>query len=160
MSYQNISATLSAADKKEILDALTAITAKLPFLVALTPEERRKCVKMGDKSLGFMEAGQAITRSNPEIFPGSFNAAEYVKDIDLFKALNEVQSTVSQLAAKLDDTQLALGSEIMQTSLDVYKYAKTAAKRTPGIKAAVEQMSARFKGMGRTPAPNGPKPPQ
>lgn len=52
MPYQNISAKLSPTDLEEIKAALATIEAKLPFLVHLTAEERRKLFKMGNtKSL-------------------------------------------------------------------------------------------------------------
>ena len=65
MPYQNIDASLSESDLQEIREHLQAITTKLPFLVALTVDERRKLYKMGDKSLAFVtnsvNAAQAKT---------------------------------------------------------------------------------------------------
>jgi Mlc titration factor MtfA (ptsG expression regulator) len=55
MSYQNITGTLSPADIQEIKAALQTVQKKLPFLVTLSPEERRKLLKMGDKSLAFVK---------------------------------------------------------------------------------------------------------
>ncbi len=52
MAYQNIAAALSPQDIQEIKAALQKIQQKMPFLVTLSTEERRKLVKMGDKSLG------------------------------------------------------------------------------------------------------------
>jgi hypothetical protein len=55
MPYQNIEATLSDADLKEIKAAISTIEAKMPFLVNLTTEERRSLFKMGDKRLAFVQ---------------------------------------------------------------------------------------------------------
>ncbi|AUB34783.1 Methyl-accepting chemotaxis protein [Nostoc flagelliforme CCNUN1] len=51
MADRNITGTLSAEDIQEIKAALQIIEQKMPFLIALTGQERRKLFKMGDKSL-------------------------------------------------------------------------------------------------------------
>lgn len=56
MAYQNINATLSDKDIQEIKAALQKIQEKLPFLITLSVEERRKLFKMGDKSLAKVNA--------------------------------------------------------------------------------------------------------
>ena len=40
---------------------------------------------------------------------------------------------------------MAVGSEAMTSSLTVYDYVKTAAKKTPGFKSLAEQLGERFK---------------
>ncbi len=45
MPYQNIDASLSAADMKAVKDAFNTILRKLPFLVSLTPQERKSMFK-------------------------------------------------------------------------------------------------------------------
>lgn len=52
MAYQNVNASISPQDIQEIKAALQTIQKKLPFLITLSLEERRKLLKMGDKSLG------------------------------------------------------------------------------------------------------------
>ena len=47
MSYQNISAVITAADKEAVQTAVQTIKAKLPFLVNLNPQERKRLRKMG-----------------------------------------------------------------------------------------------------------------
>jgi hypothetical protein len=51
MPYQNISASLSETDVQEIKAALETIEQKLPFLITLSTEERRKLFKMDLKAL-------------------------------------------------------------------------------------------------------------
>jgi hypothetical protein len=45
-----ISGTLSEADQAAVLAAITTIPEKIPFLLSLTPDQRRELVKMGSKS--------------------------------------------------------------------------------------------------------------
>ncbi|MEQ9553984.1 MAG: hypothetical protein RIM23_30735 [Coleofasciculus sp. G3-WIS-01] len=156
MPYQNISATLSDEDKEAIKAAIQTIEEKLSFLVNLSVEERRKLFKMGDKSLGFVQNSLNIAQSNPDILPNSFDFNEFVQDYKLALALQEIFLELRQLEEKIDDTLLAVGSEAMASSLEVYEYVKTAAKRTPGLKAAAEELGERFKAMkAKTPKSDG-----
>ncbi|MEA5564690.1 hypothetical protein [Anabaena sp. UHCC 0399] len=145
MPYQNITASLSAADIQEIKAALQTIQRKLPFLITLSPEERRKLVKMGDKSLAFVNNSVSAAKSNPEILPASFDVDELVRDYQLATTLAEVLTSMHQLAEQVDDTLMAVSSEAMTSSLTVYDYVKTAAKKTPGLKTVAEQLGERFK---------------
>ena len=54
MPYQNISAQVSAADVAAIKAAVATIQQKLPFLISLTPAERKSLPKAGANSLSFV----------------------------------------------------------------------------------------------------------
>ncbi|MEH2410278.1 hypothetical protein [Nostoc sp.] len=47
MAENRISANLAPADKEAVMQAIATIKEKLPFLVDLTPEDRRRMLKMG-----------------------------------------------------------------------------------------------------------------
>ncbi|MBH8573179.1 hypothetical protein I8752_09145 [Nostocaceae cyanobacterium CENA369] len=151
MAYQNITGTLSAADIQEIKAALQTVQQKMPFLVTLSTEERRKLVKMGDKSLAFVNNSVTAAQSNREILPASFNVEELVRDYQLASTLTELLTLIKQLNEQVDDTLLAVGSEAMTGSLTVYDYVKTAAKKTPGLKTLADQLGERFKAIKGRP---------
>ncbi|MEH1796316.1 hypothetical protein [Nostoc sp.] len=151
MSYQNIAAALSPQDIQEIKAALQKIQQKMPFLVTLSTEERRKLVKMGDKSLAFVNNSVTAAQSNREILPATFEVEELVRDYQLATALTEVLISMQQLAEQVDDTLMAVGSEAMTSSLTVYDYVKTASKKTPGLKIVAEQLGERFKAIKGRP---------
>ncbi|MEA5600114.1 hypothetical protein [Nostoc sp. UHCC 0252] len=151
MSYQNIAATLSPQDIQEIKAALQTVQQKMPFLVTLSTEERRKLVKMGDKSLAFVNNSVTAAQSNREILPATFDVEELVRDYQLATALTELLISVQQLAEQVDDTLMAVGSEAMTSSLTVYDYVKTASKKTPGLKTVAEQLGERFKAIKGRP---------
>jgi hypothetical protein len=158
MSYQNISAQLTDTDLQEIQAALATIETKLPFLVHLTVEERRKLFKMGNKSLAFVSNSLTAAQANPDILPASFSLTEFSRDYQLATALTDVHFRLQQLVEKVDDTLMAVSSEAMTSSLTVYDYIKTAAKKTPGLKTIADQLSDRFKATRaktpkETPAP-------
>ena len=135
MPYENISATVSDQAMAEIKGAIATIHAQLPFLINLTPDERRKRFKMGDKSLAFVRNSVTATQNNPDIVPGKFDIAEFNRDY--------------QLTETVDDTLLAIGSESMASSLLVYDYAKTTSRHSPGIKSVADQLGERFKAVGK-----------
>jgi hypothetical protein len=151
MSYQNIAAALSPQDIQEIKAALQTVQKKLPFLITLSTEERRKLVKMGDKSLAFVNNSVTAAQSNREILPATFDVEELVRDYQLATALTELLISVQQLAEQVDDTLMAVGSEAMTSSLTVYDYVKTASKKTPGLKTVAEQLGERFKAIKGRP---------
>ncbi len=64
----------------------------------------------------------------------------------------EIEMLLNQLSEQVDDTLLAVGSEAMTSSLTVYDYVKTAAKKTPGLKGIAEQLGTLLRAMkSRTP---------
>ncbi|MBE8969611.1 hypothetical protein [Nostoc sp.] len=152
MAYQNIAATLSPQDIQEIKAALQTVQRKMPFLITLSTEERRKLVKMGDKSLAFVNNSVTAAQSNREILPATFDVEELIRDYQLASALTELLISVQQLAEQVDDTLMAVGSEAMTSSLTVYDYVKTASKKTPGLKTVAEQLGERFKAIKGRPA--------
>lgn len=154
MPYANISVTLSEADMQAVRASLDAIRAKLPFLVALTPKERQKLVKMGEKSVAFVKQCLQTVKDNPDLMPPTFNRQEFERDVDLASSLLGLLLLMQDLCAKLDDTLLAVGSEAMQQSLDVYAQVKLTAKRDAQLKATFEQLSTRYKGLGQRRKPN------
>ncbi|WP_138496951.1 hypothetical protein [Nostoc sp. PA-18-2419] len=151
MAYQNITDSLSPQDIQEIKAALQKIQQKLPFLVTLSTEERRKLVKMGDKSLAFVNNSITAAQSNREILPATFDVDELVRDYQLANVLTELLISIKQLTEQVDDTLMAVGSEAMTGSLTVYDYVKTASKKTPGLKSVAEQLGERFKAIKGRP---------
>lgn len=149
MPYQNIDAVISPADLQAVRDAFATIVQKLPFLVTLTAEERRRLFKAGPDSLSFVENAQVAAKNNPEILPASFDNAGFKKDVELFAALTELNSLAASVASQIDDTRMAVGSEAMQGGSQVYKYVQAGAKTTPGLKTVADQLGERFKRAGK-----------
>lgn len=149
MPYQNIDAAVSAADLQAIRDAFALVVSKLPFLVSLTVEERRATFKAGPDSLSFLTNAATAAKTNPDIFPLSFDRAGFLKDVELFMVLSELGTQADSISSRIDDTRLAVGGEAMQGGSQVYKYVNAAAKDTPGLKPVAELLGERFKRAGK-----------
>jgi hypothetical protein len=143
MPDNRISASLSQADRQAVLDALNTIRTKLPFLIDLSPEERRTLPRMGDKSRGFVAQALEVAEQNPDILPRSFDVSEMRKDVELLSALSPVLAALAQLNELVDDTYMAVGSEAYAAALLVYQFARAAGKGS-ALDSALDALGQRF----------------
>src|SRR5918911_880177 len=104
MPDNRISTTLSTNDQADVLAAIKTIRDKLPFLLDLTPEERRSLPRMGDKSRAFVAQALTVAEQNADILPRSFDTAEMRKDVELMQALEPILLAVAQLHELIDDS--------------------------------------------------------
>ena len=157
MPYQDINVSLTDNDLQEIKQAIAIIQTKMPFLITLSQEERKRLYKLGDKRLSFVQNSLKAAQSNPNILPASFDLSGYNNDYRLTHDLSDLLMLLNQLTEQVDDTLMAVGSEAMSSSLTVYDYVKTAAKKTPGLKAIAEQLGTLFKAIRTKPAKPAPE---
>jgi hypothetical protein len=149
MGYQNISVSLVQADIDAVKTAIATINSKLPFLIMLHPDEKKSLMKLGPKSADFVTDASIAVTSFPNILPPTFDKVEYGKDTALFKVLSEIKFQLDSVVEKIDDTHMAIGSEAMIASLEVYAYVQTARNRTPGLASVADKLKDRFKGQGQ-----------
>lgn len=149
-----VSATLTAADVQAVSDALVTIHTKMPFLIDLSVQERRRLLKMGDGSRAFVEKALAVAQSNPQVFPPAYDVAEFARDWALWAQLGPLSTQVTQLAELIDDTQTALGSDLMQAAVTAYGFLNQA--ETGGLEEVRAELGKRFErrsvGSSATPA--------
>jgi hypothetical protein len=121
-----------------------------PYSVPLTPSERHSVLKMGDKSLTFVEKSHDFAVENPGFVPPFLNMPKF--DIDFADAhgLWTVRNDAQQVYEMIDDTTMVSGSEAYQAALVFYSSVKVAAaKDIPGAKAIYEELRKRFPGKKR-----------
>jgi hypothetical protein len=159
MPYGNIDAQVSAADVQAIKDAVATIRTKLPFLISLTVQDRKRTFKLGPDSLSFVQNSLQAAKDNPSMVPGTFSVPAFETDTNLFAVLTELNTVVAQLASDLSDTRMAVGGEAMKEAGLIYNYAKAAATSTPGLKPVVQQLGERFQKASKTPPTPPPTPP-
>jgi hypothetical protein len=147
MAYSNISATMPQADIDAVKAALSTINQKMPFLINLNVEERKGLMKLGPKSVDFVNDALLAAKNYPTILPSSFNVPEFQKDNDLFKVLSEIKLLADSVCERINDTLTAVGSEAMGEALDVYAYVQRASDaNNPGLKSVADKLRERFKG--------------
>lgn len=138
-----ISASLSQADREAVMAAIATIREKLPFLIDLTPDERRTLPKMGDKSRAFVSKALEVATQNPDILPRAFDVDEMRRDVQLFEALYPVVQALTQLHELVEDTYMEVGSEAYAAALSVYSYAKAGGK-VSGLDSIIDDLARRF----------------
>lgn len=83
---------------------------------------------MGDKSEAACRQTLLVLAQNPHILPQSFDRREAERDLIALDQTRRFSVRIRQLAAKLDDTEMALGSDILSAALDGYTFAKASGK--------------------------------
>lgn len=148
MSKQNlVSAEITEAVKSDIQTNISNINAALPFLLALSNEDRKGGLKLGDKTVAFIDKALDYAGSNPSLVPPYVNLAEVQKDYQLQKALIDVQQWMASLLQKIEDTRQEAGAEAYNGILGFYQAVRVAAeKNVPGARAIYEDLSKRFPG--------------
>ncbi len=150
MSTKNlVSASISLADLAAAKNLVVQLRNLLPFLLSLTPDERRSGLKLGNKSVSFVEKVADYAASNSSLIPPYLDMNEFVKDFELTRALNELLRTLKPLTQDIEDTAMEAGVESLSTAMVFYNSVKTAAKRgVPGVKSVYEDLRQRFSGAG------------
>src|SRR5215218_7378590 len=143
MPENRISAQLGEAERQAVFTSIQTIRQKLPFLIDLTPEERRALPKFGDKSRGFVEQALQVGEQNPGILPQMFDVGEMRNDVELLIALSTVHAALAQLFELVDDTHMEVGGEAYAAALLVYQFARAAGKGS-ALDAAVEGLGQHF----------------
>lgn len=141
-----IQGTISSSDLNDVVNAIKTIESKLPFLIGLTIEQRKSLLKLGDKSIPFVEKVLQYAESNPDLVPPYTDLQELQRDIELTKKLNVILRPLSKITEKVDDSIMAAGSDAFQAALTFYNSARGAADAgVKGSKNIYEDLKERYK---------------
>jgi hypothetical protein len=144
---QTIPSTVLAQAQEKIDEAKALLT---PYLLALTPAERRELPKMGEKTIGFVEKAYDFAQKNPSLLPPYLDLGAFGADFADAHGLWTLLNSVQQLEEGIDDTEMIAGSEAYQAALVFYHAVKLAAEQDiPGAKAVYEELRPRFPGVKR-----------
>ena len=122
-----------------------ALIVLKPYVIALTPMERKTMMKMSDRTYPFVEKTRDYTISLPQFIPPYMDAEKLHTDLELYDHLIDLLRLSKQLTNGLDDTALAVGGECYSNALNYYGTTKQAMKlNVPGAKNTYEDLSKRF----------------
>jgi hypothetical protein len=138
-----VSLNLSQQDLADFDGALATLRRLMTPMVALQPSDRRELNKMGPKSEAFCSQTLALLANNPGIVPPNLGLAEAVADQTALDLLRPRFALLHQLAEKADDTEMALGSDIMSVALEGYRLL-TVSGKGEALKGARKDLSARW----------------
>ncbi|MEI6766919.1 MAG: hypothetical protein WCM76_14915 [Bacteroidota bacterium] len=163
MSPKNVNASIPDEDMAEIRQSIDAINAKLPFLISMTADERRACMKLGDKSVSFVDKVIGYSETNSNMVPAYLDVTRLKSDYQLSRVLTEALRLLHPLVQNIEDTATEAGVEALSGAMIFYNAVKAAAKTgVPGAKSIYEDLQKRFPGAGGgRPAADSPEiPPQ
>ncbi|MDB6163466.1 MAG: hypothetical protein JWL98_898 [Xanthomonadaceae bacterium] len=142
MSQNLISLTLSDAQLTAVDAALTSLEAQLVGLIALDGDERN-VVRMGQKSEAFCRQTLGVLGQNPQVVPPSMKLAEGQADLLALDRLRPRLLRLQRLTERAQDSESALGSDLMSLALEGYAMLKVSGKNQ-GLESMRKDLSARF----------------
>jgi hypothetical protein len=136
---------------KQVADKFSEINTLLkPYLITLTPDDRKYMLKKGDKSDSFVNKAFEYTKTNPEFMPQFLNASDFEIDITDANNLIGISAVSTQICDGLSDTATTAGSEAYYAALAYYNSVQMAvSQNVPGAKAIHEELKKRFPGKSR-----------
>lgn len=149
-----IAIQIPEADVTEINAAIETLKTKLqPYLIALTPEDRKLLPKMSDKTIPFVDKALDYAQNSPQFAPQYMNVPEMKVDLDALNTLTEFYRPLKQIISGLDDTMMLSGSEAYIAALSYYNSVKMAAKmNVPAAKPIYDDLKERFNRKSKTTA--------
>ncbi|MFA6596143.1 MAG: hypothetical protein WCS69_00360 [Ignavibacteriaceae bacterium] len=144
MEQNLISAELTAEQVTTINQSLAAAKELLPFLVTLTPEEKQVIPKLGNVLKPLVDKAAAAAVQYPQIFSGTFNREEFLKDYALLQKLEPVAAVLNPLHSAVEDTVMAVGSDTLVAALEVYSAVQANKGKVPGLDTLANEMKAFF----------------
>ena len=123
----------------------------LSGMLSLTTLQRSRLVKMGDKSEAFCRQALDVMGESPGVLPVKFDLAEVRRDLAMHDALRPRLVRLERLFEKANDTDVALGSDVMSAALEGYAFLKIAGKGE-GLEGLQRMLSTRFNRSSQAPA--------
>ena len=153
MSQNLISLTFTDEQLATADQALAALEGVFAQLVALDGDERKGLNRMGGKSEQFCRQTLDVLGQNPQIVPASVGLADAQADLVALDRLRPRLKRLQKLVERTEDSETALGSDIMSLALEGYALLKVAG-RNQGLEALRKELSGRFnKTRAAEPAP-------
>ena len=122
--------------------------------LALTPDQRQELLKMGTKSENFVRQALAALDKNRQVVPPSLGLDAALQDLATLDLLRPVLQELEQVIERLRDTDMALGSDLMDTAVEGYSLLKVTGANQ-GLDGLVRELGERF---NRSAAEAVPKP--
>ncbi|MRT92140.1 hypothetical protein [Ancylomarina sp. 16SWW S1-10-2] len=147
MSVENkVKIVLTEEQKAAIAGGLKVIKDTLePILISLTPSEKRALLKLGDKSISFVNKCLMFANQKPEFVPSYIDKNEWQIDMNARNDLSPYNAEIQEINSLLLDTIMLCGNEAFRQALTYYNSVKQAAKdNVPGAKPIYDELKQQF----------------
>ena len=146
---QNLVSLDISADEIAAMDqAIATLEALTKPFITLSADDKNSLVKMGDKSVAFCQQTALVLSQNKDALPAGFDYTEMEDDLAAYAALQGRVLRIREVLAKMDDTQTAIGSDIMVAASEGYALMKLFGK-AEGLSELQQAMRVRRPGRRR-----------
>ena len=140
---------MSSEQLSQAEQAITALERALGGLVSLAPVDRRRLVKMGQKSEVFCRQTLRVLGQNPQVVPPGLDLAGAQADLLALDQLAPLLDRLQRLAERGRDTEMALGADVMDVALEGYGLLRVSG-RQQGLDGLRKELSNRWSRRGST----------
>jgi hypothetical protein len=154
MTTQNlVNLSLTETQIANVDAALTTLETELGGLIALSATDKRRMRKMGIKSESFSRQALQVVSQNPQMIPANIPVSDAIADFKLLDQLRPCLSRLTRLVARCNDTDAALGNDILTVALQAYGLLKLTG-RGEGMETLRRDLSMMYR-KRRTTKPEG-----
>ena len=152
-----ITATLSTNDQTAALAHYTGLQTLLPFMRAMTADEKKENNDAANGRLPFTQQACQSAQQHPEVFPGTFSLPAFVSTTALLTAFAAIYTADASNHEKVVDTFRIINADGYKEALKVYEYFK-AANTNGDYNDVVANLGSYFEGQGKKKAKPAAKP--
>lgn len=117
LSEARLSLTFATEDLQAMDAALDTLESRLGMLISLRPDIQPGLARMGEKSEAFCRVTLAAIAAQPQTMVPEFDLAAAQSGLAAADALHPRLVRLRRLAERAEDTELALGSDVMVAAL-------------------------------------------
>jgi hypothetical protein len=152
MKVQNL-ATLNLSDAiYEAIDgAFTTIEGHFEGLITLDLEQKARIVRLGPEYEAFTRETLDVLEQYPQILPAGMSVSDARADLLARDRLRPRLLRLAQLLQRLQDTELALGSDALALALHGYRLLQVSG-RAAGLQVRQKELGTHFAGRGKRKA--------
>lgn len=150
MSQNLVDLQVDLATIEQLEAAIVQMETSLAGLISLTPDQRRELTKMGEKSEAFCRAALNVAQQHIGIMARDFDLEGFQRDQQALDLLRPRILRIAHLYQRMIDTEMALGSDLMAASLEVYGTVKVSGKGK-SLDEARRSLSARWRVSSHAP---------
>ena len=144
MAQNLISAQLSGEAIAAIQQHIEGIKSNLPFLLSLSADEKITMLVLGNAYKQLVAKANEAVEHYPQILSGTFDKNEFKQDFALLESFETVVRLVRDLATTVEDTNTAIGSDLLSASFEVYGEVQKHKDSVTGLAPLADEMKAFF----------------
>jgi hypothetical protein len=143
VNSNKLDVTLTAEGTAAVSASMASLYTAMPFLVSLTTTQIRQLPKLGDKSEAFVRQAHQIARDHPAALPLGLSVEQMDRDQAIRDLLLPVHQQLTQLLTMVNSTLTLAGSDLMKTSLIIYRALQSHGEEV-GLKEIRDELARRF----------------